>query len=252
MKKYYWKVWLRLNLLTKDTKNDYVAEVSTTGKTLYNEDVARLFIESGTELQYETLLDVLNRADRIRREKLQEGYSIQTGVCHLSPRVSGSWLGATAAFYPATHKVTLDIVPTAEMRAALAEVGVEALGVREAGAYIGLVTDVTGGLSNGTLTPGGQIIIAGEKIKAEPLTEAGIGVFLSQGTTVFPVTPLAVNHPKEIIAMIPANLPQGDYTLSVVTRYAGGNTLLKEQRHITYASTLAVPPAGGGGGGFGE
>jgi hypothetical protein len=36
-KKHTWKLWLRLNLLTKDVENDYVAEVSTTGKTLLNE-----------------------------------------------------------------------------------------------------------------------------------------------------------------------------------------------------------------------
>jgi hypothetical protein len=28
-KKFTWKVWLRLNLLTKEVENDYVAEVST-------------------------------------------------------------------------------------------------------------------------------------------------------------------------------------------------------------------------------
>ncbi|MDR1602838.1 MAG: DUF4469 domain-containing protein [Tannerella sp.] len=240
MKKYFWKVWLRPNLLTKDVDNDYVAEVSTVGKTLRNADVARLFIESGSELQYETLLDILDRADRIRREKLQEGSCVQTGICHLSPRVAGSWLGATTAYNPDAHKITLDIVPTAEMRTALADVGVEVLGIREGGAYIGLVTDVTTGLTDGTLTPGGQIIIAGDKIKVEPSTGgAGEGVFLTDGKDIYSVAPLAVNHPKEVIAVAP-QLQAGTYTLYIVTRYAGGNTLLKEPRRITYATPLTI------------
>lgn len=240
MKKYYWKVWLRPNLLTKEVDNDYVAEVSTVGKTLRNADIARLFIESGSELQYETLLDILDRSDRIRREKLQEGCCVQTGICHLSPRVAGTWPGAAAAYNPATHKITLDIIPTAEMRTALTDVGIETLGVREGGAYIGLVTDVTTGQTDGTLTPNGQIIIAGDKIKIEPATgAAGEGVFLTDGTNDYPVKPLAVNHPKEIIALAPS-LPAGTYTLYIVTRYAGGATLLKEPRRITCATPLTI------------
>ena len=239
-KRFFWKVWLKLNLLTRDVDNDYIAEVSTVGKTLHNADIARLFEESGSELQFETLLDILNRADRICLEKLQEGYSVQTGVCHLSPRVSGNWVGATAAYNPGEHKITLDIVPTAEMRAALDEVGVEVLGIRDSGAFIGLVTDVTTGSTNGTLTAGGQIIIAGEKIKIEPDTgDISIGIFLSGEDMAFPVTSIAVNHPKEIIAALP-DVPKGDYALYIVTRYAGGNTLLKTPRRINYGTVLKI------------
>ncbi|MDR2764455.1 MAG: DUF4469 domain-containing protein, partial [Tannerella sp.] len=216
-----------------------------TGKTLHNADIARLFAESGSEVQYETLLDILNRADRLRREKIQEGYSVQTGICHLSPRVHGAWLGATAAYDASAHKIALDITPTAEMRTALDEVGIEVLGIRESGAYIGLLTDVISGLTDGTLTPGGQIIIAGDKIKVEPANEAGIGVFLSNGAADIPVSPLAVNHPKEIIALAPTSLPDGVYTLYVSTRYAGGNTLLKDPRRIVYATPLKVGNGGG-------
>jgi hypothetical protein len=240
MKRFYWKVWLRLNLLTKEVDNDYTAEVSTVGKTLHNTDIARIFEESGSELQYETLLDILDRADRIRREKLQEGYSVQTGVCHHSPRVSGNWQGAGSAYDPNTHKITLTSTITTEMRAALEEVGVEVLGIRDSGAYIGLVTDVTTGAVDGTITSGGQIIIKGDKIKVESDTEdPDIGVFLTDGTTDYPVTPLAVNHPREIIAIAPV-LYTGEYTLYILTRYAGSKTRLKEPRRITYKTTIKV------------
>lgn len=240
MSKFIWKVWLRLNLLTKDVDNDYIAEVSTVGKTLRNEDIARLFVESGSEVQFETALDILNRADRLRREKLQEGYSVQTGVCHCMPRVLGNWIGARTAFDPNGHKITLSITPTAEMRAALAEVGVEVLGVREGGAFIGLATDVTTGLTDGTITPGGQIIIAGDKMKVEPLGEAGVGVFITDDTNEYELTPLAVNRPKEIIALIPPSLAPGTYSLYVATRHTGSTPLLKEIRRINYATPLVV------------
>jgi hypothetical protein len=240
MKKHFWKVWLRPNFLTKDVENDYVAEVSTIGKTLRNTDVARLIIETGSELQYETLLDIIERADRIRREKLQEGYSVQTGICHLSPRISGVWVGASKAFDPEKHRIMLDLFQTAEMRAALNDVGVEVLGIREGGAYIGLVTDVTTGLTDGTITPGGQIVIAGDKIKIEPSTGAGgVGISLSSGKDTYFLGPLAVNHPKEIITVLPSML-KGTYTLEILTRYTGGAVLLNEPRQIVYGTPLVV------------
>jgi hypothetical protein len=210
------------------------------GKTLHNADIARLMVDTGTEMQFETLVDILNRADRHRRDKLQEGYSVQTGICHLSPRVLGNWVGAATAFDPAKHRRTLSITSTAEMRAALDNVGVEVLGIREGGAFIGLVTDVATGLADGTLTPGGQIIIAGDKIKIEPVGEPGIGLFLTDGVEDYPLAPLAVNRPKEIIAIIPADLAPGTYSLYVATRYAGGNTLLKDIRRVNYATPLIV------------
>ena len=51
--KYFWKLWLRLNLLTRDIDNDYTAAVSPTGKTLRNADIARLLKDAGSELSYE-------------------------------------------------------------------------------------------------------------------------------------------------------------------------------------------------------
>jgi hypothetical protein len=240
MKRFFWKVWLRRNLLTKDVDNDYIADVSTVGKTLHNADIARLIEATGSELQFETLLDILNRADRIRREKLQEGYSVQTDICRHSPRVSGNWHGAGTAYDPDTHTITLTNTITAEMRAALDEVGIEVLGIRDSGTYIGLVTDVTTGAIDGTITSGGQIIIKGDKIKVESEPgDTGIGVFLNDGTTDYPVTPLAINHPREIIAIAPV-LSAGEYTLYISTRYASGKTRLKEPRRITYGTTIKV------------
>ena len=67
----FWKVWLNLNLLTKDVENDYTAEVSTVGKTSRNEDIAKQIIEEGSEIKYDTLLSVINQHDRIIRELLQ-------------------------------------------------------------------------------------------------------------------------------------------------------------------------------------
>jgi len=240
--KHIWKLWLRLNLLTKDIDNDYVAAVSATGKTLRNADIARILKEAGSELSYETLLYILDQTDRIVREQLQRGFSVLTGVCQLSPKVTGTWIGANAKFNPEAHKITLDIVPSAEMRAALKNVGIEVLGVKDGGAFIGLVTDTATRLADGTITAGDDIRIDGDKLKIDPEGEEGLGVFfVNTDGEVIPVTRnLTQNDPKRIIARVP-ELPAGQYTLRVVTRYTTATTLLKEPRIIDYDRLLVVP-----------
>jgi hypothetical protein len=247
-KNYTWKAWLRLNLLTKDVKNDYFADVSTTGKVIRNEEIAKAMTDQqGSELQYETLLDILNRADRLRRLRLQEGYSVHTGVCHFAPRITGTWLGTAHAFDPRQHHITIDAIPNADLRAALEEVGVEILGVKaDGGAEIALATDTATGKTDGAVSPYGTLTIDGEKIKIAPLAKEGadaegLGVFFvsADGTKTAAIFGLSLNDPKKVICTVPALAP-GEYTLQIVTRFSSSSQLLKEPRTITYGLPLTV------------
>ncbi len=240
--KFFWKVWLRLNLLTKDIDNDYVAEVSLQGKkAMRNADIARRIKDAGSEWKYETLISVLDQSDRTIREMVREGYSVLTGCAQFTPRVPGTWIGANAKFDPAVHKPTLDIIPSAEMRATLQEVGVEVLGVKAGGAFIGLVTDTATGVVDKTITPGDDILVEGDKLKIAPDGEEGLGVFFVDAAgTAGPVTRrLTQNDPKKLLVRVP-DLAPGQYTLRVVTRFSNSSTLLTEPRTIDYGRLLIV------------
>ena len=242
MKRFFWKIWLRLNLLTKDVDNDYTAEVSTVGNTKRNEDIAQAIINDGSEIRYDTLLSILNRRDSIERQMLQEGNSVQTGNIRLAPRVSGVWIGSNANFDAAVHKITIDATITNNMRVALEEVGVEVLGVKDSGAFIGLVTDTATKLTDGSITANDDILIEGDKLKIAPEDEDGLGVFfVGSDDVAIPVTRrLTQNDPKKILARVPA-LPAGEYTLRIVTRFSTGNSIfLNEARTIEYERKLTV------------
>lgn len=241
----FWKVWLRLNLLTKDVDNDYMAEVSTMKNTLRNEDIAQRIVDKGSEIKYDTLVSVFNQQDRLIREALQDGYSVLTGTCQFTPRVTGSWEGASALFNPEKHKVTLDIIPSAEMREALSHVGVEVLTVKDSGATIGLVTDTATGLTNGSMTVGDDILIEGDKIRVVGEAE-GVGVFFvdSAGKATKVARRFTQNDPKAVLARVPAGLADGNYTLRIVTQYSNGTTVLKEPRTIEYERLLHVGEGG--------
>ncbi|MDR1331695.1 MAG: DUF4469 domain-containing protein [Tannerella sp.] len=242
-KKFFWKVWLRLNKFTKEVLNDYIAEVSTAGDTKRNEDIAKAIKDEGSDLQYETLIDVLNRSDRWKRRFVLEGSSVQDGNVHMQPRVPGNWEGADPHYDPKKHRPTIDAFPTADMRRALEEeVGVEVLGKKvDGGAIIGLVTDVMTGRTDGAISTGGDLIITGSKIRIEPIDDKDLGIFfVSPAGPEVPVEhPLTQNDPKRIICRVPA-LPASLYTLKIVTRYANGSILLKEPRTIIYELPLTV------------
>ena len=245
----FWKVWLRLNLLTKDVDNDYTAEVSTMKNSLRNEDIAQRIVNEGSESKYATLLSIINQHDRIIREAVMDGYSVLTKTCQYTPRVLGPWIGSSAKFDPEIHKVTLDITLSSEMREALSHVGVEVLTVKDSGANIGLVIDTVTGLSNDTITPGDDIRIEGEKIRVSG-EAAGVGVFfIASDGTEHPVTRrLTTNDPKCLLARVPSDLADGQYTLRIVTQFSNTTTLLKEPRTIEYERPLTVGTGGSGDG----
>ena len=241
MKTIFWKVWLRLNLLTSDVDNDYSAEVSTVGNTKRNEDIARAIKEEGSEVALDTMVDLFNRRDRMERRMVCDGSSVQTGNVRLSPRVTGSWLGSSAKYDPDVHKLTVDAVMTDDLRKALEVVGVEVLGVKDSGAHIGLVTDTLTGATDGSITANDDVMIEGDKLRIIPETESGIGIFFinSLGMATPVTRRLTQNDPKKVVARVPA-LPAGEYTLQIVTRYSNSNTLLKELRVIEYGKKLTV------------
>jgi hypothetical protein len=240
-KETYWKVWLTPNRLTKDIENDFVAEVSTAGSTIRNADIAARIVAERSELRLETIMSILASRDEIVRKALLQGTAVQDGCVRMSPRVSGSWLGASHAFDPKVHKLGVDASLTADMRAALETVGVEVLGEKEGAGYIALVTDIATGKTDGAITPDEDILIAGDKIKIAPEGESGLGVFFVDAAgTEHPVAhKITENLPKKLIVRVPA-LAAGSYTLKVATRYSNGSTLVQEPRAITYALPLVV------------
>ena len=240
-----WKIWLRPNLSTDaEDDGDYTASVNLTGKkVIRTRDIAKLIKDSGSELDVETILQIIQQNDRIVCEQLQNGSSVLTGFCQLIPKVTGNWTNARDKFNPDVHKITLDIVSSAEMRAKLREVTLSIIGLKDSGTFIGMVTDTATGATDGTITAGDDILIEGDKIQIDPLGDKGLGVFfVNVDGEATPVTRrLTQNDPQRIIARVPADLPSGQYTLRVLTKYTTASILLMEPRIIEYDKLLVVP-----------
>jgi hypothetical protein len=247
MSKYEWKVWLRPNVLTDDP-TDFVAEVDTAGTTRQQVDIIERMVAEGSEIKPETIKAVLDRANNVKRDFILQGYGVNDDFIHLTPRVPGTWTGKET-YTEGKHRTTVDAVLSKNMHEELKQVGVRVLGVADSGARIMLVTDVATQKTDGTITPGDDILIAGDKIKVvgkpqpDGSLEPGINVFFvgPDGLTVTPATRISENLPSRIVARVPPDfyVPGETYRLRIVTRFAGGN-LLKTPRVIEYELPLVV------------
>ena len=237
-----WKIWLKPNFMS-GVDGDYRASVNRTGKkVLRTRDIAKLVKDAAPELEQDEVLRIIELNDKVVREQLQLGNSVLTGFCQMTPRVNGSFV-PRGKFNSEVHRVALDMVTSAEMRAMLKDVEVNILGVKDSGTYIGLVTDTATGMTDGTITAGDDILIEGDKIKIDPIEDKSLGVFfVNVDGEAIPVTRrLTQNDPQRIIARVPSDLPSGQYTLRVLTKYTTASILLMEPRVIEYDSLLIVP-----------
>jgi hypothetical protein len=119
---------------------------------------------------------------------------------------------------------------------------VEVDGLADVSGYIDEVVDVTTDAVNETLTPGGEFIISGNKIKIAG-DNAACGLYfvsVADATQRVKVTGrMAENTPSKLIGIIPA-LAAGAWKVQVVTQWTSGGTLLKEQRTIESAVEFTV------------
>ncbi len=243
-KQYFWQGWLLDNPLTEDP-NDFTLKVKA-GNMVTIEDIAKALQAEGTEFQLETLIDILNRGDRIIRNKLLAGFSVGTGVFYAYPSVSGVWYDKNETFDEKKHKVGVNFQLSAALREGVKQVGVEVLGVSAAGPEISGVTDTWTGELNGLITPDEVVTVKGRNIQIAGENEGNgirfIRVDDSSTTVSVEMRRLTVNNPSALSFRVPKLTP-GDYYLELTTQYSAGGSLLKQARTTRFEKVLNVPAA---------
>ena len=234
-KKSVWEVYLRPNTLTKDNDRDCIADVHAHAATQRNEDLAEIITKERSEFRKETIMNILNMRDKAVKDLIQEGLSFMDGLVQISPRVSGVWETENAAYDEKVHKRTVDLVPTADLRTTLDAIGVKVLGAKDSSARITVVTDTATGLKDGTLTIGDDIIIEGDKLKVdEKDSQQGVFFKAANGTEYKTTRRLSVNNPSQLIARVTKEVPAGEVTVIVRTKYSGSGAPLKELREVVF------------------
>lgn len=234
------KVYLHKNHLTPDP-NDYAPRVAIE-RSLSIEDIIADIIASRTDLSAATIRDVNSRLEEAILKRLGNGYAIRTGLYSVYPKASGVFTKATQSFDPAVHQINAQFTQSIVVREKLRASKVVVNGVAPLSIFIDEVVDVKSKAVNGALTRGHNICISGSDIRIGGEKE-GVGVHFvnaDNGTVVnIPPEELARNTAKEIILLIPVDMPEGNYYLEVGTQLVGSNTL-KEVRTYRFEQVLTV------------
>ena len=234
------RAWLKANRLTADP-SDYTAVPDLNGTYNVRSIVDALQME-GMEIQAETAVDIITRFNRKAAEFVTGGYSVNTGLVVMQPRIRGKFT-ESETYTPGKHRVYISVQQGVELRKATQQATVELQGVLQSGISVRYVKDVSTDKTDGTVTRGKNVIIGGYYLKLAG-DDPSVGVTLTNKAT-STATRLADkdivrNTPSELLVLIPDSLPAGKYELSVTSQYASGSKFLKTPRTATYKGEITI------------
>ena len=230
---------LEVNGLTA-APDDYRAQVVNVASHT-QEDIVNRIMQIGAGLTRSDIAAVLEAEKQVVVEIVSEGGAVTTDLFNAFPSIQGVFHSMEDSVDGVHQKVRINLHAGTALRDALGAVKTKKLPGVVSGIIISSVTDVKTGSQNNLLTPGRNIKISGAKLKiAGDGPAVGLSFEPESGGAPVPVdmSDLVVNHPGELIAVIPALAP-GVYRLRLATQYSGG-TQLKHPHTISFDKPLTV------------
>ena len=142
------------------------------------------------------------------------------------------------------HGFHIIFTPDVRLLKRLNDIHYEDSGIRGAESIeITWLTDIVSGTVNERLTPGGSVRLSGNKIKIAG-DDPSVGLKLinveTQAVHQVPMTSIPLNKQKEIIFVVPQELPSGHWQVRIVTQSSSSSTMYKVPRGFTYEPFLTV------------
>lgn len=204
--------------VTSHTQSDMVDRIMKIGAGLTRSDIAA----------------VLEAEKQVVAEIISEGGAVNTELFNAFPSISGVFDTPDDPFDHTKHKVKINLHPGIVLRSAVSQVKPKRIAAVVTGTLITSATDLKTGSVNGTLTPGRDVKLSGVKLKiAGDKSEVGLYFVPVNGGAESKVdaSDIVVNHPSEVIAVIPP-LPAGTYRVRIVTQFSSGKHLKTPHTYI--------------------
>ena len=171
---------------------------------------------------------------------LCDGFAVNIGFGLLRLAIHGEFNSVDEQFDPQKHRLEFIFTPLAPLYKYAPDTVIEVLGKNKTRAYISVVTNLITS-STSEIVSGGTVQIEGKDIKVSPLTDENTGVFfIASNGTIYPAKQyLIYNYPQKLLLQVP-DLPLGEYTIRIITRYSGGGSLLVSPIIIEYQNITVV------------
>ena len=234
------KYALRENLLTA-APDDFMAQVQNV-RSYTLDEIIDAMMEKGTTITRADVAATLQVYGEVCSSIIADGSAINTPLMNTSMSISGVFNGANDVFDKKRHTVNLNLTAGTLLREAAAKVKCEKTETVSTDPYITEVTDVVSGKVNTVLTKGGVVQLTGSRLKFDQKDEAQGIFFVPETGTPVRAAVIAENKPARLMAIIPAELAAGVYTIEVRTKLSGGGTKLKAAKKGSFAKPLTVTP----------
>lgn len=234
--------WIVDNTISKENKNDKILLLKSAGNVGL-EKIYEQMIAEDTGLRIETITHVVKLFLRVVARLILNGYNVNTGLFRAFAQAKGLIEGGK--WEPAKNYVYVTFIQDKTIREGISQTEVEVLGTRPDVMYILEVEDRKTRLKDGTVTPGHNIFVRGALLKVEGTSEAcGVSLTDEKGAVIkLDPDDIVTNMPSELTLLLPVDLADGDYTLTITTQHTSGK-LLKEPRSVSFIIT--VGDSGGG------
>lgn len=231
-------------LLLTERDNDYSLNVTYLANRSIN-DICQLAVLRGSKFTASELYSAYTDLFDTAEEEVYSSSTVEFGFTRNALGVDGVLAGTKPVFDPAINNVTLRCTPLAMFKEKLKKIKVIVGEIAVNQPTIKSIKDLTTGLLNSKLTPGGLLNGAGERTKVDGVEGDPVGFFFvnseTKAETSVPTTSISRNDPSYFSMLIP-QLADGTYYLEVATRYSGGKkgTLLKDVRRSRFPYLLRV------------
>ena len=243
------KGWLIDNSVTTDNKTDKILLLHSTG-SLDLDDVLEEMQKQDTGLRPETMRHSVTLYNRVLTDLILNGYSVNTGLFRAVAQLTGVIEGGV--WNKEKNSIYVSFTQDKALREAIAQTAVEILGEKSNIMYILETEDKKTGLKDGSATAGRNFFVRGAMLKVVGDHES-VGVTLTnEAKAVTKLTDdlITINNPSSLTLLLPADLAEGEYTLTVMTQFANSGHMLKTPRILNYPFLVFDMPksmAGDGG-----
>lgn len=241
------KAWKVDNTITTDDKTDKIFQLETARSTDLELILDRMVAKNPGVLR-DTMQLSVNLYNQVVAESVMNGESVNTGLFRAVAQLKGL---AGQAWDPKENSIYVSLTQGKSLREAIANTNVEVLGDRPVKFYIGSSSDAATRATDFSATAGRQFTVYGKNILPAG-TDASVGITLTnlstQAATKLTDEMIGLAEPSRLILLIPSELADGEYTLTITTQYKGSSTdFLKEPRSTSQSIYIGGVPEGGGG-----
>lgn len=240
------KGWLADNTVTTDNKTDKILLLESAG-SVNLDGILEEMLKQDTGLRPETLRHSIDLYNRVLMDLILNGYSVNTGLFRAVAQLTGVIEGGV--WNKEKNSIYVSFTQDKALREAIAQTAVEILGEKSNIMYILETEDKKTGLKDGSATAGRNFFVRGAMLKVVGDDES-VGVTLTnEAKAVTKLTDdlITINNPSSLTFLLPADLAEGEYTLTVMTQFANSGHMLKTPRSVSTQIWIGGKPADGGG-----